>query len=329
MRFCRRASKLILCESRSLRRRTIQKNKRFDAGGSVVREINAFSIDVEDYFQVAALASAVARSTWAQRESRVERNTDKLLGLLDEHGIRATFFVLGWIALHHSGLVKRIARAGHEIASHGFSHQLISTQSPAEFRDETRRSKDLLEDLIGEAVIGYRAASFSITRRSLWALDVLLDLGFLYDSSVFPIHHDLYGIPGASVEPGRVSAPSGRTLVEFPLSAASFAGAKIPVSGGGYFRLLPYRITRMGLRQINERHRRPYVFYVHPWEIDPGQPRFQVGWLSRFRHYTNLDRCEDRLRRLLSDFSFAPIVNVLRMHGLLVPSPEPTASLTA
>jgi polysaccharide deacetylase family protein (PEP-CTERM system associated) len=290
-----------------------------------MREVNAFSIDVEDYFQVAALAPAVARATWAQRESRVERNTDKLLQLLDERGIRATFFVLGWIALHHSTLVKRIAAAGHEIASHGFSHQLIYTQSPREFREETRRSKDLLEDLTGAAVIGYRAASFSITRRSLWALDVLLDLGFQYDSSVFPIHHDLYGIPGAAEEPGRVTAPSGRTLVEFPMAAASFGGARIPVSGGGYFRLLPYCLTRKGLRQINRR--RPFVFYLHPWEIDPGQPRFKVGWRSRFRHYTNLERCESRLKCLLTDFAFAPMADVLGMHGLLVSSPQLTAAL--
>ena len=292
-----------------------------------MREVNALSIDVEDYFQVAALAPAVPRSSWAQRESRVERSTDRLLQLLDDHGIRATFFVLGWIALHHSGLVKRIAGAGHEIASHGFSHQLIYTQSPDEFRQETRHSKELLEDLAGGAVIGYRAASFSITRRSLWALDVLLDLGFHYDSSVFPIHHDRYGIPGAAEEPGRVMAPSGRTLVEFPMAAASFGGARIPVSGGGYFRLLPYSLIRRGLAQINERKRRPFVFYLHPWEIDPDQPRLRVGWLSRFRHYTNLDRCEERLQQLLNDFEFAPVADVLRMHGLLVPRPNVAAAL--
>jgi polysaccharide deacetylase family protein (PEP-CTERM system associated) len=294
-----------------------------------MREVNAFSIDVEDYFQVAALAPAVARSSWDQRESRVERNTDKLLQLLDEHGIRATFFVLGWIALHHSSLVKRIAAAGHEIASHGFSHRLIYQQSAGEFQQETRHSKELLEDLIGTAVIGYRAASFSITPRSLWALDVLLDLGFQYDSSVFPIHHDLYGIPGAAEEPGRVQAPSGRTLVEFPMAAASFGGARIPVSGGGYFRLLPYCLTHSGLRQINERKGRPFVFYLHPWELDPGQPRIQVGWLSRFRHYTNLERCEERLRRLLNDFAFAPMADVLSMHGLLVSTPKRATTLTS
>ena len=281
-------------------------------------EVNALSIDVEDYFQVAALAPAVARETWSQRESRVERNTDILLALLEERGLYATFFVLGWIAERHPTLVERIAAAGHEVASHGFSHQLIYGQTPAEFREETRRSKELLQDLTGRAVIGYRAASFSITKQSLWALDVLLDLGFQYDSSIFPIHHDRYGIPGASPEPGRISAPSGRTLVEFPMSAASLGGIKIPVSGGGYFRLLPYWVTRAGLRQVNQKRGHPFVFYLHPWEIDPGQPRIEVKWLSRFRHYTNLERCEERLRRLLADFAFTRIKDVLERRGLLV-----------
>ncbi len=279
--------------------------------------VNAFSVDVEDYFQVAALAPAIARDSWASRESRVERNTDVILGLLAERGIHGTFFVLGWIAERHPALVKRIAAAGHEIASHGYSHQLIYTQSREEFHEETVRSKRLLEDLGGAEVIGYRAASFSITQRSLWALDVLAELGFRYDSSIFPIRHDRYGIPGAAAEPGKVTTPSGATLVEFPMSAATFFGVKVPVSGGGYFRLLPYAVTRRGLRQINETYGRPFTFYLHPWEIDPGQPRIQVKWLSRFRHYTNLRRCEARLRRLLEEFRFAPMRAVLRERGLL------------
>jgi polysaccharide deacetylase family protein (PEP-CTERM system associated) len=279
--------------------------------------VNAFSVDVEDYFQVANLAPAIPRDSWSQRESRVERNTEILLGVLAERGTRGTFFVLGWIAERHPALVKRIARAGHEIASHGFSHQLIYRQSPEEFREETLRSKRLIEDLIGAAVLGYRAASFSITRQSLWALDMLIDAGFRYDSSIYPIRHDRYGIPGASPAPGVLSAPSGRTLVEFPMSAASFLGLQVPVSGGGYFRVLPYWITRRGLRQINDVHGRPFTFYLHPWEVDPAQPRVSVGWLARFRHYTNLDRCEFRLRRLLSEFRFAPMREVLLGCGLL------------
>jgi polysaccharide deacetylase family protein (PEP-CTERM system associated) len=279
--------------------------------------VNAFTVDVEDYFQVAALAPAIERASWPQRESRVERNTGVLLDLLAERGIHGTFFVLGWIAERHPRLIRRIAAEGHEIACHGFSHQLVYEQTPDEFREESARSKAILEDLCGAAVIGYRAASFSITRRSLWALDVLIDLGFKYDSSIFPIRHDRYGIPGADPRPAALTAPSGRTLVEFPMSAASYLGVKVPVSGGGYFRLLPYFLTRSGLRQINLRHRRPFTFYLHPWEVDPDQPRVRVGWLSRFRHYTNLHRCESRLRRLLGEFRFAPMREVLESTGLL------------
>lgn len=281
------------------------------------RIVNAFTVDVEDYFQVAALAPAIERASWPQRESRVERNTGVLLDLLAERGIHGTFFVLGWIAERHPDLIRRIAAAGHEIACHGFSHQLVYEQTPEEFREETARSKSTLEDLSGTAVIGYRAASFSITRRSLWALDVLIDLGFEYDSSIFPIRHDRYGIPGADPRPSRLTAPSGRTLAEFPLSAASYLGVRVPVSGGGYFRLLPYLVTRSGLRQINGTGERPFAFYLHPWEIDPHQPRVRVGWLSRFRHYTNLDRCESRLRRLLAEFRFASMREVLHCAGLL------------
>jgi polysaccharide deacetylase family protein (PEP-CTERM system associated) len=279
--------------------------------------VNAFSVDVEDYFQVAALAPAIARDSWGQRESRVERNTERILELLAQRSVRGTFFVLGWIAERHPGLVKRICAAGHEIASHGYSHQLIYRQSRREFEAETERSKRLLEDLIGSAVIGYRAASFSITSQSLWALDVLIDLGFQYDSSIFPIRHDRYGIPGAAPEPGRLQAPSGRTLTEFPLAIARFGGVRLPVSGGGYFRLLPYWVTRRGLRQINEREGRPAAFYLHPWEIDPQQPRVRVGAVSRWRHYTNLHRCEGRLSRLLQDFRFDSMGSVLRSRGLL------------
>jgi polysaccharide deacetylase family protein (PEP-CTERM system associated) len=284
------------------------------------RPINAFSVDVEDYFQVAALAPAIPRSTWEQRESRIERNTDLLLELLASRGIRGTFFVLGWIAERYPALVRRIAAAKHEIASHGFSHQLIYTQTPAEFREETVRSKSLLEDLVGTEVVGYRAASFSITKRSLWALDVLIDAGFKYDSSVFPIVHDRYGIPGAAADPGPITAPSGRTLLEFPMSAATFCGVKIPVSGGGYFRLLPFWVTRAGLRQINASYRRPFMFYLHPWEIDAAQPRVAVRWLSRFRHYTNLDICERRLSRLLQEFRFGTTLEVLKAKGLMNPA---------
>jgi polysaccharide deacetylase family protein (PEP-CTERM system associated) len=279
--------------------------------------INAFTVEVEDYFHVAALSSAITRESWPTHESRVERNTERLLALLAERGVRGTFFVLGWVAERTPGLVRRIAASGHEIACHGFSHQLIYQQAREEFREETVRAKRLLEDLIGEAVLGYRAASFSVTRDSLWALDTLIDAGFLYDSSIFPIRHDRYGLPGAAPEPNRLSAPSGRTLVEFPMSAARFLGVQVPVSGGGYFRILPFWVTKSGLKQINERRGLPFTFYLHPWELDPGQPRFKVSALSRFRHYTNLARCEDRLRRLLREFEFTSMREALRLQGLL------------
>ncbi|HEX5461310.1 MAG TPA: XrtA system polysaccharide deacetylase [Steroidobacteraceae bacterium] len=284
-----------------------------ESSGSPI--INALTIDVEDYFHVAALAPSIAPETWSEREYRVERNTDRLLALFAEKNLRATFYVLGWVADRSPALVRRIAAAGHEVACHGYSHQLIYRQSPEEFRGETVRAKRLLEDATGAAVLGYRAASFSITSQSLWALDVLIDAGFTYDSSIFPIRHDRYGIPGAAAEPGPVIAPSGRAIVEFPMSAARFCGMRIPVSGGGYFRILPFWLIRSGLRRINTRAGVPFTFYLHPWEIDPGQPRVKVKAFSRFRHYTNLGRCEGRLRRLLDQFAFAPAVDVLRRCG--------------
>lgn len=291
--------------------------------------VNAFTIDVEDYFQVAALAGAISRESWPTREYRVEGNTERILKLLADKKVHGTFFVLGWVAEKSPQLVRRIADAGHEIACHGFSHQLIYSQAQPVFREETLRAKHHLEDVIGQAVTGYRAASFSITRESLWALDVLIDAGFEYDSSVFPIHHDRYGIPGASPEPGTIVAPSQRSLVEFPMSAAKFFGVQVPVSGGGYFRILPYWVTRTGLKQINEQVGRPFTFYLHPWEVDPGQPRFKVSAFSRFRHYTNLDRCEARLRRVLGDFSFATMREVLEMRGLLKTASKPQSNAAA
>jgi polysaccharide deacetylase family protein (PEP-CTERM system associated) len=292
-------------------------------GAAPDRLMNAFTVDVEDYFHVAALSSAVTRDSWDQRELRVDGNVERLLGILDEHRVRGTFFVLGWLAERHPELVRRIAAAGHEVACHGYSHQLVYTQSPREFREETLRAKGFLEDTLGHPVLGYRAASFSVTRDSLWALDVLIDAGFHYDSSIFPIHHDLYGLPGANPEPHRASAPSGRMIAEFPMSAATFLGVQVPVSGGGYFRILPYWLTRAGLRQINQRRGRPFAFYMHPWEIDPGQPRIRVGAFSRFRHYTNLERCEARLHRVLGDFAFTSMHEALQERGLL--SPERSA----
>jgi polysaccharide deacetylase family protein (PEP-CTERM system associated) len=285
--------------------------------GVVMNVPNALTVDVEDYFHVSALAPSIDRGSWGSRESRVVANTHRLLNLFGQFGVRGTFFVLGWVAERHPQLVKDIAAAGHEVACHGFSHRLVYEQSPEEFREETLRSKRLLEDAIGAAVLGYRAASYSIVRRSLWALDILAEAGFAYDSSIFPVHHDRYGIPDAERNPHRMATPGGRSIVEWPLAAASVLGFRLPVAGGGYFRLLPYALSRWGLASINRRDQRPFIFYLHPWEIDPDQPRVRVNLLSRFRHYTNLDKCEARLRRLLGEFRFGTARDSLSQLGLL------------
>jgi polysaccharide deacetylase family protein (PEP-CTERM system associated) len=278
---------------------------------------NALTVDVEDYFHVSAFAASIERSTWDARDSRVVGNTKRMLELFDEFGAKGTFFVLGWVAERYPQLVKDIAARGHEVACHGLSHRLVFEQSRQEFRAETLRSREVLEDITGAAVLGYRAASYSIVRKSLWALDILVELGFAYDSSIFPVTHDRYGIPGAERAPHRLSTPGGNVIVEWPLSTATVAGIRIPVSGGGYFRLLPYWVTRWGLASINRREQRPFVFYLHPWEIDPEQPRVSASWLSRFRHYTNLEKCEERLRRLLGEFQFGTAKDGLAQLGLL------------
>lgn len=288
---------------------------------------NALTIDVEDYFQVAALAEAVRRDDWDSMEYRVEANTDRLLGLLDQYNTRATFFTLGWVAERSPELVRRIRRAGHEVASHGYSHQLIYNQTADVFREETRRSKGILENILGEPVTGYRAASYSITARSRWALDILAEEGFTWDSSIFPVHHDRYGMPDAPRWPYRLKTDNGHELAEFPLSTLKLPGYTLPIAGGGYFRLFPYWFSQWGLGSIN-RQGRPFVFYLHPWEVDPEQPRLEVKWLSRFRHYNNLDVCEARLNRLLQRFDFAPMGEVLREAGVLEPAVRNAATPT-
>ena len=284
---------------------------------ATVPVLNALTIDVEDYYHVSAHEGAVGVEAWDRYESRVEPNTQRLLAILDARHIKATFFVLGWVGERHPRLVHAIHESGHEIASHGYSHRRIYTQTPADFREETRRAKGHLEDTIGEAVIGYRAASYSITAKSLWALDILREEGFLYDSSIFPIHHDTYGIPEYPRFSHRTNGIRPRGLIEFPLSTLRLAGLNIPIAGGGYFRLFPYPVTRWGIRRVNARDSQPVVFYLHPWEIDPQQPRIASGALSRFRHYVNLHKTEGRLIRLLEDFRFAPMRTVLTHQGLL------------
>jgi polysaccharide deacetylase family protein (PEP-CTERM system associated) len=280
-----------------------------------MNHLNAMTVDVEDYFHVSALSEVISRKDWERLEFRAENSTNRLLTLFADKGVRATFFVLGWVAQRSPKLIRKIHDAGHEIACHGLSHELVYRQTPEVFLDETRTSKSLLEDTIGAPVIGYRAASYSITSKSLWALDILCDLGFKYDSSIFPISHDRYGISNASTSPGPIAAPNGASIVEFPLSTCRMLGMKIPVAGGGYFRLLPYWFTRWALSRVNRKDELPFVFYLHPWEIDPDQPRFaNANWVSRFRHYNNLEVCEQRLRSLLGDFRFATMREVLRPH---------------
>ena len=264
---------------------------------------NVLTIDVEDYFHVAALSKSIKQEEWDTISPRVSNNIHQLLDLFDEHNVKATHFVLGWVAERFPDLVREIDNRGHEVASHGYSHQLVYTQTPAVFESETRDSKNLLEDIIGKPVHGYRAASYSITKKSLWALDILADLGFKYDSSIFPIVHDKYGIKGSPGFPHILETPNKRTLVEYPLSIFRILGQSIPVAGGGYFRLYPYWLSRYFYQKINQQHA-PFVFYMHPWEIDPDQPRVDASLLSRFRHYNNLDKGYQRLSRLLSDFSF-------------------------
>jgi polysaccharide deacetylase family protein (PEP-CTERM system associated) len=277
--------------------------------------VNAMSIDVEDYFHVSVFDGIVPRSAWESMESRVNANTARLLDIFDEYGVRSTFFVLGWVAERHPELVQLIAQRGHEVASHGYAHRLVYDQTPAAFREDVRRAKGILEEACGRPVRGYRAPSYSITPRSLWALDVLIEEGYQYDSSIFPIRHDRYGIPVSDRQPYRIERSAG-TLIEVPGSTARVGPLNLPVAGGGYFRILPYWWTHWGINRVNEIERRPAVFYLHPWEIDPEQPRLETGRLGTFRHYRNLARTEERLRRLLSDFRFdtmQTVVNNARM----------------
>jgi polysaccharide deacetylase family protein (PEP-CTERM system associated) len=260
---------------------------------------NAMTIDVEDYFQVEDFASTIDRRDWEHLPTRVERNTDKILEILAETRTEATFFVLGWIARRHPVLVKRIVAAGHELASHGFDHTRVDRQSREAFRTDVHQSKGILEDLGGVPVIGYRAPTFSIGRESSWAHAILQEEGYRYSSSVYPIKHDLYGTPGA---PRTVFAPLAG-LIEVPLTTVRVLGVDVPASGGGFFRLFPYKINRRLLAYANDRNHAPAIFYTHPWEFDPEQPRqTQAPFLCRFRHYLNLDRTAARFRRLLRDF---------------------------
>lgn len=265
------------------------------------RPRNAMTIDVEDYFQVSAFAPFIPRGDWDARECRVERNVDRILGLLADRGIHATFFTLGWVAQRYPALVRRIVEQGHEIASHGYGHERASDLSPEAFRADVVRAKALLEDLSGYEVLGYRAPSFSIGKGNLWAFDVLRDCGYRYSSSVYPIRHDHYGMPDAP----RFAFPVREGLLEVPVTTLRLRGRNYPSSGGGYFRLLPYALSRWLIAQVNQQDQQSAVFYFHPWEIDPGQPRIEgIDLKTRFRHYVNIQRTEARIAQLLQDFDW-------------------------
>jgi polysaccharide deacetylase family protein (PEP-CTERM system associated) len=274
----------------------------YEGNQSVVDITNAMSVDVEDYFQVSAFEGHVGRKQWDSIPCRVEKNTDRILALFDEHDIKATFFMLGWVAERYPDLVRRILQGGHELASHGYLHIRVTEQKPAEFRDDIIRTKKLLENIGGVEVRGYRAASYSIGAKNLWALDELKAAGYHYSSSIYPIKHDLYGMPEA---PRFAFRHEGNGLLEIPITTVEMFNRKFPGGGGGFFRLFPYSLSRWMIRYVNRRDNQPGIFYFHPWEIDPDQPRYQgLPLKSRFRHYLNLARTEDRLRCLLQDFTW-------------------------
>lgn len=262
---------------------------------------NALTVDVEDYFHVYAFAARISQQDWDGWPSRVEANTDTLLELFDAAGVCATFFVLGWVAERHPETIRAIGAGGHEVASHGYFHTNVGSQSPASFRSDVRDSKKLLEDIVGQPVRGYRAANFSMGARTSWAFGILEEEGYAYSSSVYPIHHDHYGEPWAPRAP---FTPQGtEELLEIPLTTMRLFGVNMPCGGGGYFRLWPYPVSSWALRRVNRIEQRPFVFYLHPWEIDPGQPRVPgVKLSSRLRHYMNLSMVNERLRRLLEEF---------------------------
>lgn len=271
---------------------------------------NAFTVDVEDYYHVSAFEKIAPPEHWDRFDSRVVESTQRMLEVLARHDVRGTFYILGWVAQKFPNLVRSIHSAGHEIGCHSFSHRLVYSMTPDEFRADLRAGRSAIEDAIQEGVFAYRAPSFSITEKSLWALDILIEEGFRYDSSIFPIYHDRYGIPNAERFPHCISRPAG-DIWEFPPSVHQLGKMRIPVAGGGYFRMYPAALTIRWLRKINREMGQPFMFYIHPWEIDPEQPRLAAPMRSRFRHYLNLSMTEAKLNRLLSSFTFAPQREVL------------------
>jgi polysaccharide deacetylase family protein (PEP-CTERM system associated) len=274
---------------------------------------NILTFDVEEYFHASIFEKVVTPDRWPQLESRVERNVERILDLLERYQVRATFFVLGWIGEHHPWVVKKIAAFGHEIASHGYDHRLIYQMSPDDFCKQLSSSVDILQGLTGKKIIGFRAPSFSIKEDTLWAFEILAEAGIRYDSSIFPIFHDRYGIPQTPREKFKIETDHGAEIIELPPSSIRILGQNLPFGGGGYFRLFPLWFTNWSLRRINSRGM-PVVFYLHPWELDPQQPALRIGFWERFRHYSNLKIVERKLERLLQTFRFLPICEFLELE---------------
>lgn len=274
---------------------------------------NVLSVDVEEYFHGMEFESAVPLNQRGTLPSRVEENTDQVLALLHDHKVRATFFTVGQIAEQHPGMLRRIAAEGHEVACHSYRHELVFRQSAEEFRADVRCAKTVLEDITGSAVIGYRAPNYSIQSNQEWAYDILLEEGFRYDSSVYPIVHDRYGQARAPRFPYEIRKNGSQTLIEFPIGTVNFWGMNFPIGGGGYFRLLPEVVTRHGIQRVNVKERHPIMFYFHPWELDPDQPRPPMPWQHRFRHYVGIEKQEAKLSRLLRHCRFGTVREVLNL----------------
>lgn len=276
--------------------------------------LNALTFDIEDYFQVEAFKQYIRYEEWPDYPRRVAENTRKIVEILDERGVKATFFMLGWVAERCPDMVKEIAANGHEIASHGYAHQMVSKQTPQEFEADLAKSLKILEPLAGTKIIGYRAPTYSIIKESFWALDLLAQYGMKYDSSIFPIRHDRYGVPEAPRFPYRIYERNGQVMIEFPVSTVRIGKWNFPIAGGGYMRLFPYAVMKFGLRRVN-REGQPAIVYLHPWELDPDQPRIpNISVTTRFRHYINLRATAEKLRCLIRDFDFAPVRKVLHLE---------------
>jgi polysaccharide deacetylase family protein (PEP-CTERM system associated) len=274
--------------------------------------VNILTIDVEDYFMVSAFSDAIGVHQWENYESRIKNNTLRTLDIIDKYSIKGTFFILGWVAERYPWIVKEIDRRGHEVACHSYDHRLVYTMTPEEFREDTRKAKAIIEGILGKEISGYRAPSYSITESSIWALKILSEEGFKYDSSIFPIRHDRYGFPEYSRFPIMVETGADGKILEIPLSTIKVFGENLPVGGGGYLRMYPLWLTRYAIRELNEKEKRSAIVYVHPWELDPDQPKMRGNRLSMFRHYVNLGKTESRLKSLLSSFKFHSIRDVFQ-----------------